>query len=371
MRILQRGAALAAVTVAAAGALVGCNKGSANTNLGAGSSDANIATVNGTPISNEDFYITLQSYRPQSSTANQPAGRVKLRQLIEDAIVEQLAKKDNVYPTDAQVTEQLNNIRMVQELNSVQPFDQQLKAQGLTEDYLKRLQIIPQLCQLNLLAKGITVTDADVKAYYDRHKADMFTKPERAHIKRMVLASEADAKAVYAQLQKGASFEQLNAAHSMDKQLVDGEFTQWLPLDNPHTPEAKPLFNAIRETAVGQTTPPVQFQGTWWIVKVVEKKPKQVFDFNTAEPMVHMSMMQQKVAADPSRYTVLEQNLRNATMAADIDVEDPRYKQLVDDMKNPPIVPEPAASTAPPPSPTTVPANAPAPQPAAQQKVAR
>lgn len=350
MRVLQRGAALVAVAAIAASALVGCNKGSANAGIGSADS-AEIATVNDTPISVQDFYVALQAYRPRDASASMTAGNDRLRMLIENTIVEQLAKKEGVYPTDAQIAEQYNNLRMVQEQNLVQPFDEQLKNQGLTEDYLKRIQIIPQLCQLNLLSKGIAIGDPDVRAYYERHKADMFTKPERAHIKRMVLASQSDAASVYDQLRKGASFEALNATHSIDKQLVGGEYTQWLPLDDPHSPEAKPLFEAIQKTPAGQTTPPVQFQGSWWIVEVVEKKPKEVFDFKSAEPMVRMSMMQQKIAADPSRYVALEQNLRNALINADIRVTDPRYDPLVDQLKNPPVIA--------PPSPTPVPQSGP------------
>jgi len=348
MRTLQRGVALAAIA-AITGALAGCNKGAADVGSTNVPGDAAIATVNGAPITSQDVYISLQAYRPQRPSADQPAGIVKLRLLIHNAVIEQMAKKEGVYPTDAQVEEQLSNLRMVQEKNSVLPFDDQLKLEGLNEDYIKRLQIIPQLCQLNILARGITITDADATAYYQRHQVDMFTKPERAHIKRMVLASEADAADVYAQLQKGASFEDLNAARSIDKQLVGGEVPQWLPLDDPHNPAAKPLFEAIRSTPPGKTTPPVKFQDSWWIVKIVDKKPREVFDLASAKSMVRMSMMQQKIAAEPSRYTVLEQDWRNATMSADIEVTEPRYTSLVDELKNPP--PLPVQSSAPPPAP--------------------
>jgi len=358
MRTLQRGAALAAI-VTIAGALAGCNKGAAIPVPANEPRPDTIATVNGVPISTQDFYVALQAYRPQQPTADQPAGIVKLRLLIHNAVIEQMAKKEGVYPTDAQVTDQLNNLRMVQEKNSVQPFDEQLKTEGLTEDYIKRLQIIPQLCQLDLLAKGITITDADATAYYQRHLADMFTKPERAHIKRMVLASQADADDVYAQLQKGASFAALNASRSIDKQLIGGEVPQWLPLDNPHNPAATPLFEAIRSTPPGKVTKPIKFQDSWWIVKIVAKKPREVFDQKSAKSMVRMAMTQQKIAAEPSRYTVLEKDWRNATMAADIQVGEPRYNTLVDELKNPPPLPiqPPQAAAAP---------STPAPRPSVQ-----
>ena len=348
MRTLQRGAALAAAA-AFVGALVGCNKGSANTDPGGADSTANIATVNGAPVTVNDFYVELQAYRPQpNQAAMEPDGIITLRKMISDSVMEQLARKDGVYPTDAQIDEQMNNMRMVMEKSGVDTFDVQLQQQGLTEDYVKRLHILPQLCQLNVLSKGLTVTDADAKAYYDRHLVDMFTKPARAHIKRMLLTTQEEAREVSDQLAKGGSFESLYETHSFDKQLVGGDYPQWLPLDDPNNPAAKPLFDAIRATPPGKTTPPIQYQGSWWIVEVVEKRPREVFDFNSAKSMVRMAMTQQMITSDESRYTVLEQDLRNAMMSADIEITEPRYQTLIESMKNPPAIP---AAPAPQPQP--------------------
>ena len=98
-----------------------------------------------------------------------------------------------MYTTDAQVDEQYQTLQFQTNRSSVKSFDDQLKQNGLTPDFVKKSQIIPELCQFNEITKGVTVTDAEIKAYYDLHKNDQFTDPDEAHIKRIQSSTEADA----------------------------------------------------------------------------------------------------------------------------------------------------------------------------------
>jgi parvulin-like peptidyl-prolyl isomerase len=356
---MQRGAALVAVAATLAGALVGCNKSGTSTS-GAGGlqldPNANIATVNGTPITQTEFFTDLQAYvtPPQMGGNQEPAGRAVLRQLIQNALVEQLAKSQNVYPTQADIDSQYANYQLIQESNSVKPFADQLAELGVTPDAVKSLRIVPQLCQLNLLTKGVTVTDADLKAYYDLHKSDEFSKPDRAHIMRMILATKADADDVYAQIQKGTPFEQLYS-RSIDKQLANGELPQWLPLSDmgasklSTNPQIAPLITAVKKTDIGKTTPPLQFQGGWWLVKVVDKKPAETWPYEKAEPLVKVEKLQQGMQSDPTRYTDLQNELRDKETTADIKVFSTQYQSLVDSIKNPPPPPPSMPQAGPPP----------------------
>jgi hypothetical protein len=71
--------------------------------------------------------------------------------------------------------------------------------QILFEMYVKRA-ILPE----------VKVTDADVKAYYDKHKGE-YTTPEMIQLEGLVFTSRADAQAAFTKLQKGAEWNWLKA----------------------------------------------------------------------------------------------------------------------------------------------------------------
>ncbi len=104
-------------------------------------------------------------------------------------MVEGLAQDQGVAPTDAEVTTQYNNIKMLQDARNIKGFDQALTDAGMTPEIFQELQVKPQLAQIKLLTKGLTVTDADVQTFYNANKDKQFTKPARVHIKRIVVAT--------------------------------------------------------------------------------------------------------------------------------------------------------------------------------------
>ncbi len=69
--------------------------------------------------------------------------------------------------------------------------------------------------KLDAAAMQETASDADIQSYYDQHK-DQFTQPQRNRYSVIQTKTEADAKAVLAELQKGADFATLAKEKSTD-----------------------------------------------------------------------------------------------------------------------------------------------------------
>ena len=254
MQQKRRGAALAASAAAMGALIAGCNSGGGNTTVGGSSApsagvaltgtDA-VAKVNGEAITQSEFYSQLQRYTPNPQASSGPAGKAVLQQLIMTVLTEQLAKQEGVAPTDAEIDQQLANIKASADKLLVRGFDDTLANAGLTEDDLKNFQIKPELAQVKLLTKGVTITDDEIKAFYDQHKKDQFTKPNRAHIKRIAFASSADANAAYADIQKGKPYEDY-VSKSIITQPADGDLPQWVDLDDMTNPPSSRWWTASR-----------------------------------------------------------------------------------------------------------------------------
>ena len=366
MQLTRRGAApLVALSALTALALAGCSHSGTTSSTGgveatvAGAPAGTVATVT-TPkggmltLSQPAFYAQLQSYVP-ASNPNQaalrlPTGQAVMQQLVQGLLFEGLAQDQGLAPTDAEVDAQFNNIKLVQEIRNVKPFDQVLADNGLTEDVVKETQIKPLLSQVKLLTKGVTITDADIKTYYDANKDKSvtdngFTKPERVHIKKIAVATEAEATAIAADIKSGKSTFDKEVSKSLDKSTPDGDFPTWIAID-PATPGSEVLTKPLTTTPEGSLTAPIPIPGpagpTYWLVQVVKKEKKEVMPLDQVKDLVHAVLLQQKAGQNTEGQTALQQQLRDFQTASKVTIAGPQYAALAQEITHP-APPAPAA----------------------------
>ncbi len=261
--------------------------------------------------------------------------------LLLNLMVEGLAQDQGVAPTDADINTQYNNIKMLQDARNIKGFDQALTDAGMTPDIFKSLQVKPQVAQLKLLTKGVTITNADVQTYYNTNKDKQFTKPVRVHIKRIVVATQAEAQSISKAIAGGQTFES-QVAQSLDKSTPDGDVSQWVPLD-PAPPALAAVIKPIKTTPPGSVTPPIPVPGqngqnTFWIVKVVEKKDKETLPFDQIKDLIRANLLQQKV--QPSAQQELQQQLRSFQSLCKVSIAGPQYASLAQELTHPtPLAP--------------------------------
>ena len=354
MQTFRRGAALllslSVVTLALAGCHHADNGGTDNTgHVELNGTDA-VATINGQDITQQQFFTQLQNYVPPQNAPPQPAGQAVLRQMIAAMLVEQLAKDQGVAPTDAEVTSLYDTFQAVQSAQSVKPFDQLLAESGQTAEDIKDIRLRPQIAEIKLLTKGqAPISDADISAFYAQNKAQ-YTKPDRAHIKRIVVANGADAKRIFGQIQQGQSFDSL-VSQSLDRTFPGGDVPVWVNLDAAPSPALvpPPMVQLINKAKPGDpkagVVGPYSFHGVYWIVDVVEKKPKEVVPLDQVKDSIRFTLMAQRAGQDPARRQAVSQQLRDYQTKAKITVPDPRYAQLLAQLTAPP---PPAPTFAPP-----------------------
>jgi peptidyl-prolyl cis-trans isomerase C len=134
-----------------------------------------------------------------------------------------------------------------------------------------RLELVGQSARAELLYKkyteGVEPTEAELKAEYDARIAE--APKNEFHARHILVDDEAKAKDLIAQLDKGASFEQLAKDNSKDGSSTEGGDLGWF---NP-SQMVKPFSDAVQQLEVGKyTAVPVKSEFGWHVIKLEEKR---------------------------------------------------------------------------------------------------
>jgi peptidyl-prolyl cis-trans isomerase C len=137
------------------------------------------------------------------------------------------------------------------------------------------------------------VTDADVKAEYDKFKAQAGDK--EYHARHILVDKEDEAKDIIAKLKAGQKFEALAKARSKDPGSgANGGDLDWAP------PSAyvKEFSDAMVKLQKGQTTPtPVKTQFGYHVIRLDDVRAAQVPSLDEIKPQIQQQLMQQKLQA--------------------------------------------------------------------------
>jgi peptidyl-prolyl cis-trans isomerase C len=135
------------------------------------------------------------------------------------------------------------------------------------------------------------VKDADVKAEYDKYKAQMGDK--EYHVRHILVKTEPEATAIIAKLKGGAKFEDL-AKQSLDGSAANGGDLDWAS-PAAYVPEFSKAMVALKKGEITQT--PVQSQFGWHVIKLEDTRPAKVPAFDEVKQQVAEQLQQRKLAA--------------------------------------------------------------------------
>src|SRR6266567_996145 len=145
------------------------------------------------------------------------------------------------------------------------------------EDFKKRLAFTRnRLLMDSLLAtegKAATTDEAMKKVYEDAAK--QITGEQEVHARHILVESEDDAKAIEAELKKGADFAELAKKKSKDPGASDGGDLGFFTKDQM-VPEFSTVAFAMEP---GKISDPVKSQFGWHVIKVEEKRKRKAPDF--------------------------------------------------------------------------------------------
>jgi foldase protein PrsA len=304
------------ITVGLAGllmgmALVACSGGGA------------VATVNGQPIGRDTFNTRL---------ASSPMGRTVLQQLVQETLIEQYAKNNNITVTDADIDARENQIKANFPSGS---WDEMLKARGLSEADV-RSALREQVILDKALQKDVTITPAQIKDYFNKNRAS-FDKPEEVTARHILVPTLALANQVEAQVRANPqNFAALAKKYSTDPGTKDkgGELGAF------RRGQMVPAFDKYAFSApIGQISPPIKSPFGYHIIQVESRTPGQKATLESATPQITDTLRQQQEAP------LIQPFLQGLQQKATIVVNDPQFATLfATPVPGPPVTAAPAGN---------------------------
>ncbi|MBW0451059.1 peptidyl-prolyl cis-trans isomerase [bacterium M00.F.Ca.ET.228.01.1.1] len=162
--------------------------------------------------------------------------------------------------------------------------------------------------------KPAPVTDADVKAKYD---AIVATLGEFEYKPSAIAVKDADtAQTVLTQLKKGTDFAQLAKQYSQGPGAAQGGALNWISFRTPIQPGntqnwPQPLAEAlVKLPQGGVSSAPVQVGDAFWILRVDEKRPTQVPQYDQIKDTLRKQLEQ--VALQKATAQVVVDLMKNA-----------------------------------------------------------
>ena len=224
----------------------------------------NVATVNGKPIPAAKVDQVVKQVVAQGKATDSPQLREAIKKdLIGREVLIQEADKQGV-GTRPDVKNAIDNAR------------QSIIINAMLADYIKKNP----------------VKDADIKAEYDKYKAQMGDK--EYHARHILVATEDEAKQIIAKLKGGAKFEDLAKQSKDPGSAANGGDLDWAS-PGSFVPEFSKAMTSLQKGQITET--PVKTQYGFHVIKLEDVRASKFPPLEEVKQQVAESLQQRKLAA--------------------------------------------------------------------------
>ena len=299
----------------------------------AGCGGKTVATVNGEKISREEYdkAVERETVGVQNPVGPMEAGVWVLTKLINQKIIEQLAKKEGVPPTNEQIEYKWGLLKKSGNLKRL------TQVVGMTEDEIRQM-IAASQSYINVLTKGIKVTDKQVSDLYYKNRSK-FRQPERVRVRMIITAGEQKSKKAEGFLKRGIEFETVareQADNPLDRQNggAVAVLSKGMKVDNVPPEIMDKIVDVAFKTKIRQRSPRFLVQGktsggplqrSWIILKVEDVLPAE----DQKLPQVKESLREGLALEQARQKPDIGKRLANFDKKAKVEVEIERYKPVI------------------------------------------
>lgn len=239
------------------------------------------AIVNGQRISRAEFYrATLDR-----------AGAQVLDELITNRLIDQEAAKNHVKIDQAAIEQRLQEYKNSAAGGDEATWQAILAQYDMTEQSL-RDSIRRDLIAEQIIGKDITLSEDDIKAYYEQNKSQ-YAEEEQVRAAHILVNTKEEADAILAQLKAGADFAAIAKEKSLDTQSKDNGGDLGYFGRGVMDPDFEKAAFAL---SVGQLSDPVKTAYGYHIIKVIDHKQERQYTLDEVKERVRQDLLDSRIS---------------------------------------------------------------------------
>lgn len=283
--------------------------------------------VNGQKISKKEFNSLLdrevsglkaqfkqfgREFDAESEEGKNFISNVKKRlseDMVQRLLILDAAEKENIKIEDAEVEEQLKNIK---ERFGEEGFNEFKKKLDVDEGYVKK-DIAKQMLiakYVDILFKDVKVEESEVEAYFNAN-SEKFDQPEMVRANHILLKTEEEAQDIIKRVKKGEDFSELAFNLSIDPSAKQnrGDLNYF-----PRGVMDKAFEDAAFSMSPGEISKPVKTKFGYHIIKFAEKKPPEKGTIENSRDAIVSSLSEEK------RKSIIETKIAELRRKAKIEI---------------------------------------------------
>ncbi|MEZ5125636.1 MAG: peptidylprolyl isomerase [Thermoleophilia bacterium] len=285
--------------------LTGCS-GVGSTSPSPSSSPSLAASVNGVAVTDVDVDLVQAEARLAGSELSADEAR---SEAIRRELVRQEAARRDIVVRPADVAERVTDIS--DQLGGESALSAALSAADMTAaqlDAATEYNLLESALQDDLFP-DVQASAEEVRAFYRKHRIDLFTTSARVKLRSITLPSRQVAENVADRVHDGLAFSEAARRYSQDKETrASGGLLGWVSISG--LPEA--AADAIADTPTGSVSAPVQLLGRWHLYAVLDRKAATAVPFSGVSAEIATELTRRARAAALAKW--LTQAEDNATI---------------------------------------------------------
>jgi foldase protein PrsA len=255
------------------------------------------AKVNGEVIKKKEISVLLEHGGikgglkgiPEGDDRHRPLRQEVLNRLIDERLVIQVARKDNIKMDNKEVMNAYRDI--IGSFPDEKEYLKRLKERRLSKDIvLKSIErgLTMRKFKESLL-KDIVISDTELKEHYDKN-IKTFTTNEEIRLSVIKVNDIQEAKMIKREIEKGVTFEDMAKKYPAGHTGPGSGETGWVTIDT----FPQDMVKEIRKIKTGAFGGPIKGREGYYLIKVQERKEKRVQPFDEVKEKIRHILMQQR-----------------------------------------------------------------------------
>ena len=313
---IRRNSSLLLLALIAVLALAACGGGGTSS---ADVPEGAVAVVGDKTVTKEEFDQLIEQQKKSAEAQKQdfPAPGTAQYEALKATVVKALVEQKEwelegeamgVQVTDQEIETELDKLKQQYFKGDEQKYSAELAKQGLTDEDVRnelRTRILTNKIY-EAVTKKVTVSDADIQAYYDKNSTQ-YQQPASRDVRHILVKNEALAQKLHDQIQGGADFAKLAEKYTQDQasKADGGKFTAFKGRT------AAPFDKFVFSAKTGELSDPIKTEFGWHVIEVLSAvKPATTTPLDQVKDQIKSTLLTTKqnaamkawIAALPAKY---------------------------------------------------------------------